>query len=175
MIISIGGPAGSGKSSVAQKLADKLGWSRYYIGGIRRQKAKSLGLTLAEYNKLGETDPTTDLVVDEYQKKLGQTQDNFIIEGRTSWHFIPHSFKIYLDVDEKVGAKRILKEDLNLRTITDVLRSHRQRKKSDTKRYKKYFNIDVYDHNNYDLIIDTSKLSIDETVNKLYKIIKKKL
>lgn len=60
-----------------------------------RHSAKR-GMTLAEYNKLGETDPSTDIEVDEYQKKLGETEDNFIIEGRTSWHFIPHSLKFLL-------------------------------------------------------------------------------
>ncbi|NCN22588.1 hypothetical protein GW934_03820, partial [Candidatus Falkowbacteria bacterium] len=45
--------------------------------------------------------------VDEYQKKLGETEDNFIIEGRTSWYFIPNSLKIYLDVSLEEGAKRI--------------------------------------------------------------------
>ncbi|NUM42573.1 MAG: AAA family ATPase, partial [Leptospiraceae bacterium] len=100
MIISISGAHGSGKSTVAQMLAKKLFWPRYYIGGLRREAAKKRGLTLAEYNALGETDPTTDTEVDEYQRQLGLSSDNFIIEGRTSWYFIPHSFKVYLDVSE---------------------------------------------------------------------------
>jgi cytidylate kinase len=133
MIISISGAEGSGKSTIAKMLAEKLGWPRYYIGGIRREKAKERGLTLEEYNKLGETDPSTDLEVDEYQKKLGETQDNFIIEGRTSWHFIPHSFKIFLDVSFEEGARRIwgnLQKDSsrnegnNLKSYEDVFKEH---------------------------------------------------
>mgnify|MGYP003822174167 FL=1 len=53
MIISLSGAGGSGKSTIAMKLADKLGWPRYYIGGLRREMAARRGLTLAEYNKLG--------------------------------------------------------------------------------------------------------------------------
>ena len=56
MIISISGTAGSGKSSLAKKLAVALSWPRYYMGGLRRQKAATLGLTLAQYNILGEND-----------------------------------------------------------------------------------------------------------------------
>ena len=184
MIISISGPAGSGKSSIAKKLAAELGWPRYYIGGIRRQKAKERGMTLAEYNKLGETDSSTDIEVDEFQKKLGETKDNFVIEGRTSWHFIPHSFKLYLEVDERIGAERIFKElqkkderneDSNLKTIDDVINSHRQRKNSDIKRYKKYFDIDVYKPTNYDLVIDTSRLSKDEVFKRVLEFIKNKM
>ena len=110
MIISISGAHGSGKSTLAKELAKKLGWPRYYMGGLRREAAEKKGLTLAEYNKLGENNPETDKEVDEYQRELGKTQDNFIIEGRTSWYFIPHSLKIYLDTSAEVGAQRIWKD-----------------------------------------------------------------
>ena len=184
MIISIGGAAGSGKSTVAKKLVEKLNWPRYYIGKIRREIAKKQGLTLAEYNKVGEKDPATDLEVDKYQKKLGQTKDNFIIEGRTSWYFIPHSLKIYIDVDEKVGAQRVFKElkrrnsrneDKNLETMKDVLKSQRARKRSDKKRYKKYYQIDVYNKKNYDLVLDTTKLNKKQVLSKIYDFVKSEL
>jgi len=184
MIISFNGVAGSGKSTIAKRLAKNLGWPRYYIGGLRREKAKEKGLTLAEYNKLGETDSKTDVEVDEYQKELGKKEDNFVIEGRTSWYFIPHSIKIYLDVDPMEGAKRVFNElrkkdnrneDMNLKTIKDVLKSHQNRKKSDKKRYKKYYNIDVYQPNNYDLVIDTTNLTIEQVFKRVYNFIKKKI
>lgn len=181
MIISISGAPGSGKTTIAKKLAAKLGWPRYYMGELRRQAAKKRNLTLTEYNKLGETDPRTDLEVDEYQKKLGQTKDNFIIEGRTSWHFIPHSIKIYIDVAAKTGAERIFKElknknsrneDRDLKTPADVLKSNKKRLASDKKRYKKYFNINADDKKNYDLIIDTTNLNKKQAFDKTYKFIK---
>ena len=184
MIISFSGEPGSGKSTIAKMLAEKLDWPRYYMGGLRRKKAAERGMTLAQYNKLGESDPTTDTEVDEYQKKLGETNDNFIIEGRTSWHFIPHSYKIYLDVDKKEGAKRVLKqlrknknrnEDLGLKTIDDMVKSIQARKKSDNLRYKKYFNINAYDKKNYNLVIDTTNMKINEVFEKIYAIIAKKL
>lgn len=184
MIITISGAAGSGKSTIAKMLAEKLNWPRYYIGGIRRQKAKEKGMTLAEYNKLGEADISTDFAVDEYQKKLGEKNDNFIMEGRISWYFIPNSFKIYIDVDEKEGAKRIFKhlkkdnkrnEAKELNSQDDVLRSMRVRKKSDIKRYKKYYNIDVYDKNNYNYELNTTNLSIEEVFNKVYGVIRENI
>ena len=184
MIISLNGPAGSGKSTVAKVLAEKIGWPSYHIGALRRHKARQRGLTLAEYNKLGESDPNTDLEVDEYQKELGEKNDNFIIEGRTSWHFIPHSVKFYLDVDPKVGARRVLKdlersddrnEDRGLEGLDDVLASHRARMKSDNYRYKKYFNIKVHDKDNYDHVIDTSHKSIEEIVNIILQTIGRSL
>ncbi len=181
MIITISGLPGSGKTTLGKKLADKLAWSFYSMGGLRRQKAQEKGLTLAEYNKLGETDPETDLEVDRYQEQLGKTEDNFIIEGRTSWHFIPQALKIFLTVDSQVGAERIWyhlqqqdnerNEDHHLDSIEAVLISNEERLASDRKRYQKYFNLDVYDQSHYDLVLDTTKLTPDEVLAKVYEFV----
>ena len=176
MIISLGGAQGSGKSTVAERLAAELGWPRYYVGGLRREAAKDRGLTLAEYNKLGEVDPATDLEVDEYQKKLGETEDNFVIEGRTSWYFIPHSLKIYLDVDPEEGARRIFShlqqkndrnEDVDLSSLEDVKASNARRLASDRLRYQKYYGVDVHDKKHYDFYLDTTNLAPDEVLQKV--------
>lgn len=178
MIVSFAGEMGSGKSTIAKMVAEKYGWPRYYIGGIRREIAKQRGMSLAEFNKLGETDPSTDSEVDEYQKRLGKILDNFVIEGRTSWFLVPHSLKIYLDVAEEEGARRIFSElkkckerneDKNINSYEDALRSIRDRKKCDKLRYKKYYNIDAYDKKNYDFVLDTTELSIDEVYKRVIK------
>lgn len=183
MIISFSGTPGSGKSTIAKMLATKLAWPRYYIGGLRREAAKARGLSLAEYNKLGESDPSTDQEVDDYQKKLGQESDNFIIEGRTSWYLIPHSLKIYLKVDPEVGAKRIFSnlkennkrnEDKNLEDWTAVLKSNIKRSASDAKRYNKYYGIRVDNEQDYDFVLDTSNLSLEEVFTKVYDFVLKK-
>ncbi len=183
MIISFSGAPGAGKTTVAKKLAKKLDFPRYYIGGLRRQKAKEKGMTLEEYNKLGEVDPSTDLEVDKYQEELGKKEDDFIIEGRTSWYFIPHSLKIYLDVDPDVGAIRIkndLKEnnDRNeggVKSLEEVKKGIKERMRSDRKRYEKYFGIDVYNRENYDIVIDTTRISPEEVFEKVYQKVKDEL
>jgi len=180
MIISIGGNQGSGKSTLAKQLAEALNWPRYYMGGLRREAATKLGLTLAEYNKLGENNPASDLEIDEYQKKLGATQDNFVIEGRTSWYFIPHSLKLYLDVSDEVAAERIFLanrkgEDKSMDTVADVLASIKKRKLSDKKRYRKFFNIDVFNKKNYDYVIDTTSKTTQEVFDQVYLIINENL
>lgn len=184
MIIAFSGAPGSGKSTIAQRLADKLGWPRYYMGGLRREAAGKRGLTLAEYNKLGETDIQTDQEVDLYQKELGTKEDNFVIEGRTSWYFIPQALKIYLDVDPEIGAKRIFtnlsqknqrNEGLALNSWQDVLASNQERIASDNRRYGQYYEIDVYDHKNYDFYLDTTNLGPDEVFLAILKFVEDQL
>jgi len=184
MIITITGDLGSGKSTVAEKLAEKLNYERIYIGGIRREAAKAKGMTLEEYNKYGETHPETDIEVDDYQKKLGQEKDNFIIEGRTSWFLIPNSLKIYFKVDPVEGAKRIFKElqkennrneGTNIRTLEDLLERNKNRLASDKLRYQKYYQKDCYDENNFDFIIDTTNLTREQVFEKTLACVQSKI
>lgn len=68
-----------------------------------REMAMEKGMTLMELNTYSETDGgKVDAILDERQKKLGQEKDNFIIDARLAWHFIPQSFKVYLTVDDFV-------------------------------------------------------------------------
>ena len=162
MIISLSGNPGSGKSTVAKRLAADLGFERFYIGGMRREVARKKGMTLAKFNKWGEEGNNTDAEFEKYVEELGKTKDNFIIESRTAFHFIPHSLKIFVNVDPVEGAKRIWgaiegntqpnrNEDSDLKSQEDVLQSIKERIKSDDYRYKKFYNIDIYDEKNYDL------------------------
>ena len=139
-------------------------------------------MSLAEYNKLGEESDETDRVFDELVEKLGKEKDNFIIESRTAFLFIPHSVKIFLDVSTEEGAKRIWKalsegtqenrneaDDIN--HYEDMHRRVRERLKSDAFRYQKYYQTDVFDKKHYDLYLDTTDLSIDEVFEQVYSFI----
>jgi cytidylate kinase len=182
MIISFSGMAGAGKSTVAELLSKKLGIKRYYIGGMRRDMAKKRGMTLEEYNKLGETDISTDKEVDLFQEELGKKEDDFIIEGRTSFHFIPHSIKIFLDVDPYIGAKRIFsaknqkasRNESESASIEELMIKNKERADCDRKRYKKYYGIsDCYDKHNFDYVLDTTNLSPNEIVLKIIYYLEK--
>ena len=184
MIISLSGAPGSGKSTIAMMLADKLSWPRYYIGGLRREIAQKRHLTIAEYNKLGESDPSTDKEVDDYLKRLGKEQDDFLVESRTAWFFIPHSFKIYLDAEENEAAKRIFKqlqgensrnEGSPPQSLESVISGIKERVESDDFRYKKYYNIDYRAKTNYDFYLDTSNLTPAEVFEAVYNRVKSEL
>ena len=185
MIISLSGKPGSGKSTVAKRLAKVLGYQRYYIGGMRRQAAKEQGMTLAEFNKLGEQSDETDKVFDEYVAKLGREQDNFVIESRTAFHFIPHSLKIFLDVTPQEGAQRIWQglqqeqssrnEAPNLESYAAVLASVHDRIRSDKTRYQKYYNLDIFDPGHYDLFLDTTPLDKEQEYEAVYSFVQQKI
>ncbi|MFH0952577.1 MAG: cytidylate kinase family protein [Patescibacteria group bacterium] len=182
MIITISGLPGSGKSTIATRLAKKLGWQQYYMGRLWRELARERKMTLPELQAQAEKDPSIDKMVDEKVRQLGKS-DKIIIESRTAYHFIPDSFKIFLKVSADEGARRIFKdiqqsnkrnegEDLN--TVEDVKHSNEQRMASDNRRYQKYYGIDVFDEKRFDFVLDTTKLDPDQVFALTYKEVNKR-
>lgn len=172
MIITISGTAGSGKSTIAEALSQKLGWKRYSVGDFRRTKAAELGMDINEYNKLGEKKDFTDKEADEWQTNLGNEKDDFIIDSRLGFYFIPHSFKIFLDADAEIRARRIFsdnRESERFESYEETLKMIKKRQQSDKKRYEKYYNINPFSHKHYDLVIDTSKKNIEEITDIIIK------
>lgn len=180
-IISLNGQEGSGKSTIAKMVAERLSIPRYYMGQIFRDMAQEKGMALPEFRKICDADPAFDKKVDDYVVKLSQEQKQFIIESRTAWHFIPQSLKIYLKVDPRAAAERIFKnlseqhnrgnEDRDLNTIENIQASIIRRRQEDSERYFNLYNIRQDDENNYDFVLDTTTLNIDEVFEKVIKFI----
>lgn len=179
MIITLSGDPGSGKSTVAKILAQRLKLKHYSMGDMRGKMALDLGLTIDELNKRGENESFTDKDVDEYQRTLGKTENNFIVDGRLSFYFIPNSYKIYLKVDERVAAQRIFSapkraDEKIYSSIDDVLNTTKARIESDKKRYQKYYGVNYTDVKQYDLVIDTTNNTPEQIADIIISEIKKK-
>jgi len=181
MIITIAGTLGSGKSTVAKIISKKLGYKHYSTGHYMREMARKRGITLMDLSKIAQTDESIDKELDMYQKRLGETEDNFIIDARLAFHFIPHSFKVYLKSSEDVSTKRIYKSMKNDPSRFDeglmhhpekILKSMRKRRKSEDERYKKYYGVNQEDESHYNIVIDTSNITPEKAVKLILNQIK---
>ena len=178
MIITISGALGSGKSTVAKILVRKFNLKHYSTGDFMREISAKRGVTLLELSKLAETDKSIDKELDERQIKLGKEEDDFIIDARLGWHFIPNSVKIFLDVSDEEAARRIFKEDRKDEKyntdLNSTLENIKNRRASEIKRYQDYYNLNYYDHNNYDLVVDTTGIPAEEVAEKIIKFIEER-
>lgn len=174
MIITITGKPGSGKSVVAAALAKKLKMKYFNSGSLYRQFAKKRHMDIIELNKYLKTNHKIDKVIDRMQRKLAK-KDNIIIDGRTSFKVIPESIKIFLDVNRHEAAKRIFKarrKTESFSSVNQVEQEIAQRAKMERKRYKNVYKVDIYDRKNFDLYLDTTKLSINGSVNAIMSFLK---
>lgn len=162
-IITITGKPGSGKSSTAQQLSKLLGYERFYSGAIVREIAKRRGLTLGQLNKIAENDHSIDEEIDaEIQRHANR--DQYIIDARLGFHWIPDSFKVFLDLDLDVAAARIF-HDIDSRmksaeyaiNVIEVEEGIKERMESERRRYEQLYGINPYHPSHFDLIIDTAQ------------------
>ncbi len=181
MIITISGSLGSGKSTVAKILAKKLQLTHHSLGDLQRELAKEKGLTLEELGELEKKDKTLDNELDDKQKKLGEEEDGFVIDGRLSFHFIPHSLKVYIDADESTRAERILQEvkkgnrdEEKASDVQGIIRKMRTRKKLEIERFGTFYNVNPHDTHNYDLLIDSTDIPAEEVAEKIIEFVNKK-
>lgn len=182
MIITLAGLPGSGKTTQAKFLSESLGYPWYSMGDMRGKMAQDRGMTIDELNELGMKEAFTDHEIDEYQKKLGETEDAFVVDGWLSWHFIPHSLKVFLTVDPDVAAARIFEEkrhntqsdEPDYTSIEQTKAVLAGRVENSRARYQKYYQVDFLDPKNYDVVIDTTNLSPEEVFDQILKAKSKK-
>jgi len=176
MIITISGKAGSGKSTVAKLLSEKLKLRRYSIGDLMRAMASDRGTGLLELNKLAEKDKSIDFELDERLKELGRAKNNFVVDGRLTAFFIPTAqVRVFLDTDDKVRAERIMKdkrEQEKSKSVNEMIKKIRDREESEKKRYRQYYGVNYLDKKLYNLFVDTTELNPDEVVEKIIKFVK---
>lgn len=181
MIITISGTPGSGKSTVAKILAQKLKLKHYSTGDFMREMARNRSITLEELGNLAKTDSSIDQELDERQVKLGQTEDNFIIDARLGFHFIPHSLKIFIDADLRVRAERVLQDKVqglrkeeSGRSLKVILEKMKSRSSLEKERYLKYYKLNPDEQKHYDLIVDSTKIPATEVAEAILIFVQKK-
>ena len=165
MIITITGKLGSGKSTIAKMLARHYGLKHYSGGGIQRELAKKRGISILELNLIEGKDRSLDAWVDKRVGELGKKEDDFVIDGRLAFHFIPNSIKVFLDVSLQEGARRIFRsyrpDEKENTTLENTRKSITRRMHSEVRRFRKYYGLNVMDRKNYDVVVNTTKLSIN--------------
>ena len=157
--ISLAGDLGSGKSTVADILVNRLGAEYYSTGAIVRSIAARYGMSVVELNVYMETHPEIDNEIDNGLVELGRLDKSLIIDSRMAWHFTPGTFKVYLSTDVETSALRIMSANRvgeHSHTLEETIADTKARRESEKKRYRTQYGVDIKDLSNYTLIVDTT-------------------
>lgn len=170
MYITITGELGSGKSTVAQLLCDKYGFTKYSTGTIQREIAKEKGITTLELNQQMSNDVNNkfDAMIDNKTIEISRNNigKDIVYDSRMAWHFVEESFKVYVTVDIHVAANRVIMADRGQEehydSLEEAAKSLIKRKQLEDSRFAQIYSVNTTDFDNYDLIVDSTVLSPDE-------------
>jgi cytidylate kinase len=173
---------GSGGRVVAQKLAERLEFDVFYQEVLheianRAEVSKQMLATLDERGLSILEDWISSLVYDrhlwpdEYLKHLMNVigtigkHGRAIIVGRGANFILPpeQRFRVRITAPQKLRIQNVAR-DFNL--SAEEAKRRIIKTESNRKAFiRKYFNADIADPNNYDLVINTSNLSIDSVTD----------
>ncbi len=170
-ILTIGGLPGSGKSSTAKGVAHLLGYEHFSSGDLFRKMAAERGLSVEGINFAAEKQKEIDQEVDELLEKIGREKNNLVIDSRTAFHWIPDSFKVFLDLDLKIAAERTFahiqqegRESQDGASVEEIFENTLKRTASERRRYRGLYNIDFTDKKQFDLVVDTDKNDLQAVI-----------
>jgi len=176
IVVCISGMAGTGKSTLAKKLAQKY-QLRYYSGGdALKELAKEEGYNPftrgwwespegLSFLKKRESNPQFDKTVDDKLLQYAH-QGNVILDSWAMPWLLKTGFKIWLAASEEKRARRIAKRDgMSVENALQVLREKEARTKAI---YKKLYGFRLgEDFEPFHLILDTDNLDANEVFQVL--------
>ena len=89
------------------------------------------------------------------------------------WYAVPQSFKVYLKVEIDIATKRVYEDEARrdserkFDTLEEQKNDIIKRYKLENERYFELYGVKKEDENNYDFVLDTSKLTPEEVADKI--------
>jgi len=169
MIVTIGGPPGSGKTTVGRLLAEKLGCKFQSVGEIFRQMASERGLSLADFGALAESDHRIDRELDG--RVVAMAKGDMVLEGRLAAQMLTKhrvkAFRVWIDAPIEVRSARIAQREGG--DAAKLLKEIRARERSEKKRYREIYGIVFGTTKEYDLVLDSSVENPEQLVGRIVK------
>jgi cytidylate kinase len=171
MLISITGKLGSGKSTVCNIMKERYGFQIFSTGTINREYARRLGITTLELNKRLNDDPSLDHEIDGTVTKLSveRKDEDLIFDSRMAWHFAKDTFKIFLTIEPMEAARRVMRNqrgcEEHYETVEEACEKLVERSQVERDRFLEIYGVDYHDHNNFNIVVDTTHRTPDEIVS----------
>jgi cytidylate kinase len=174
LVVTIGGPHGTGKSTYARMIARQFKLRYISAGQLFRELAREKGVSLEELGKQAATSPEIDRLIDERSAEEAQ-KGGAVIEGQLAAWMAKDvaQVRIYLKAPDGERMARIANRDhLNYEVAR---RQTLERERIQRERYKRYYGINIDDLALYNIVIDTGNRSVESTCADLMSRIREML
>ena len=178
VIIAISGPHGAGKTTIAKSIATAFNLRYLSAGQIFRTLAKERGMSIIEFTKYVAEHPDIDIMIDELVKKEALKND-IVLDSQLAYKMIEKlkPIRILVIARKEDRIKRLMQRE-NV-SYSDAKLEIELRDHGERKRFKRLYNVDLWNPKDFHLVINTSKLSRQESmklgvclVKELVKMIK---
>ncbi len=179
-VICISGMAGTGKSTLTKKLAEKYSLSCYSGGDALRDLANAEGYDASrqgwwespeglKFLNERANDPKFDKEVDAKLIEYAR-QGNVLLDSWTMPWLLKDGFKIWLLASPEKRAERVAERDKI--TFDEALKVLSEKEERTKAIYKKLYGFSLgEDLTPFDLILDTDNLTADQVFEVLCKVI----
>lgn len=177
--ITISGRLGTGKTTLANHLAQVLGWEVLDGGKIFRQYAKEKGFHIKDKDKIPDS---FDRTFEDRVKRLLTYEKHHVIQAHLAGFVaqgIEGVYKILVVVNDKEGKdQRFVRIDRlmnrDLMSIKDAKQEVEEREEKLLQKFKKLYVADdpnwvYWDEKYYDLVVNTLNLNQKEAVEFILK------
>ena len=171
MIITVSGLTGSDKNTLGELLAKKLGYK--LVCPTFKDLAAKEKISLMEFQKKAEKDQNIDKKFDAILKDMvAKTNGNCIVTTWLGPWIVDADFRIKVTAPLEVRAKRVAKRDGM--SVSEAKKHVKERDEENRMRYKKVYDIDIYDESKFDAILDNSNKKPEQLLEISLAIIRTK-
>jgi len=184
IVIVVGGPGGSGITTISKMLANHFNIKHIYAGDLFRKAAKERDIEyfeefLQQISKGGNSlDLEIDGLLEQYAEKGDVVIDSKVYGALARKKDLKCNVSIWLDAKQKVKVKRHLEKE-NIRGLKKLKRRFeikkrlKKRYKIDKERYWRLYKV-RYDKPElyYNIVLDTSNMNEVDTFNLILEKIK---
>lgn len=151
MIICISGLAGSGKNTVGEIVAKKLGLDEVKLSF--KDEAQRESVDLMKVQREATRDESYDRELDKEIVRRAKKGNCVVMTWLGPWIVKNANLRVWLNVSERERAKRVAKRDRM--GFKKALEHIRKRDENNRRRYRRYYGIDIMDHSIFDLEINS--------------------
>jgi cytidylate kinase len=160
MIIAISGYSGCGKNTVGRLVAEKLGLREVKFSF--KDEAEARHMSLVAFQKLATRDASIDKAMDECIVREAKRGNCVLTTWLGPW-LAGATLRVWLNASLEDRARRVAQRDGM--QYPEALAHVKWRDGNNRKRYRKYYGIDISNHEMFDMVINSSRFTPQQSAD----------